>query len=214
VDVIRIGFQKAILHLPAVSKWQIGAKRHISPDHLFQNSNSSRGVAFFIAASHRRDLYFDPSHQKKGVVMFRRLMSTSATWAMLPIRLGLGAIFIAHGSQKVLGSFNGPGLSKWTSMSQMAPFSFMRPSWLWLGAAALSELLGGALILIGFLTRLGAFLIICVMLTAIIGVHWPAFFSPGGFELALACLGGMLALLIAGGGQASADKLFSRSRRR
>jgi hypothetical protein len=43
--------------------------------------------------------------------MFRRLMATSATWITVPIRLGLGAVFTAHGAQKVLGSFNGPGLA-------------------------------------------------------------------------------------------------------
>ncbi|MFS8086689.1 MAG: DoxX family protein [Acidobacteriota bacterium] len=144
--------------------------------------------------------------------MLRKLTATTSSWATLPLRLGLGAIFIAHGAQKVLGAFNGPGWAKWTSMSQMVPFSFMRPTWLWLGAAAVGELLGGVLILLGLLTRVGAFLIICSMLTAIIGIHWPAFFAPAGMEFALACLAGALALLIAGGGQASMDQAISRRR--
>jgi len=144
--------------------------------------------------------------------MLRRLTSTSSTWITVPLRLSLGTIFLAHGAQKVLGKFNGPGWERWTSMSQMAPFPFMRPTWLWLGAAALAELAGGALILLGLLTRLGAFLIVCVMLTAIIGVHWPAFFAPGGMEYPLALLGSALALLIGGGGQASVDRLISRRR--
>src|SRR5260370_31420575 len=73
-------------------------------------------------------------------------------------------------------------------MSQLAPFPFMRPTWLWLGAAAASELVGGILILLGLLTRVGAFLITCVMLTAIIGMHWPAFFMPAGIEVPGACV--------------------------
>ena len=144
--------------------------------------------------------------------MLRRLTATSSSWAMLPLRLALGAIFIAHGSQKVFGLFNGPGWAKWTSMAQLAPFPFMRPTWLWLGAAAIGELVGGALVLLGLFTRVGAFLITCSMLTAIIGVHWPAFFAPTGMEFALACLGGALALLIGGGGQASADLMIGRRR--
>jgi putative oxidoreductase len=144
--------------------------------------------------------------------MLRRLTSTISTWATVPIRLALGAIFIAHGAQKVFGSFNGPGWNKWLSFSQFAPFPFMRPSWLWLAAAAVGELVGGALVLLGLLTRLGAFLIVCSMLVAIIGVHWPAFFAPGGMEYPLACLGGALALLIAGGGQLSIDQKISRRR--
>jgi putative oxidoreductase len=144
--------------------------------------------------------------------MLSRLTATSSSWAMLPLRLALGAIFMAHGSQKVFGLFSGPGWAKWTSMAQLAPFPFMRPTWLWLGAAAIGELVGGALVLLGLFTRVGAFLITCSMLTAILGVHWPAFFAPGGMEFALACLGGALALLIAGGGQASADRMIGGRR--
>jgi putative oxidoreductase len=144
--------------------------------------------------------------------MLRKLTASSPSWVTLPLRLGLGAIFIAHGAQKAFGAFNGPGWAKWTAMSQLAPFPFMRPPWLWLGAAAISELLGGILVLLGLFTRVGAFLIVCVLFTAIIGVHWPAFFSPAGMEFALACLSGALALLIAGGGQLSADRLIGGRR--
>jgi putative oxidoreductase len=144
--------------------------------------------------------------------MLRRLTSTSSTWMTVPLRLSLGVIFIGHGAQKVFGSFNGPGWAKWTSLSEAVPFTFMRPTSLWLGAAALSELVGGVLILLGFLTRLGAFLIVCTMLTAI-RLLWPAFFAPPGIELPVALLGGALALLIGGGGQASVDRMISGRRR-
>jgi len=144
--------------------------------------------------------------------MLRRLISTSSTWITVPLRLALGVIFIAHGAQKVFGSFNGPGWAKWTAMSQAVPFSFMRPTPLWLGVAAVSELAGGVLILLGFLTRIGALLIVCTMLTAI-RLLWPAFFAPTGIELPVALLGGALALLIGGGGQASVDRMLSGRRR-
>lgn len=145
--------------------------------------------------------------------MFRRIISTSASWTPVPLRLALAAVFIAHGAQKVLGSFSGPGLAKFTSFP--APFSFMRPGWLWMGAAAFAELIGGALLLLGLLTRVGAFLIACVMLAAIIGVHWKVgFFAPGGFEYPLSLLAMCLALLISGGGMASIDRAFSSGRRR
>ena len=144
--------------------------------------------------------------------MFRKLMVTSPIWMPVPIRLGLGAIFVAHGTQKALGSFNGPGLNKWLSFP--VPFPFMRPAWLWMGAAAVAELIGGVLVFLGFLTRLGAFLLFCVMLTAIVGVHWPNFFMPAGLEYALALLAMSLALLISGGGMASIDLALSGGRRR
>ena len=141
--------------------------------------------------------------------MLRRITATSATWATVPLRLAMGVAFAGHGAQKVLGSFGGPGLSKFTSFP--APFPFMRPTAAWMGAAAFAELIGGLLVLLGLFTRVGAFLIACVMLTAIFGVLWPKFFAPEGMELALAFLSMALALLILGGGQLSVDRLIARS---
>lgn len=146
--------------------------------------------------------------------MFRKLMTTPATWITVPIRLGLAATMIAHGSQLVLGAFGGPGFKAFIAGN--TPFSFMRPAWLWLGAAALSELAGGFLVGIGFLTRVGAFFIACTMLTAVVGVHWPAgfFLSNRGYEYPLALLAMALSLLIGGGGQASVDRIVGGGGRR
>ena len=49
--------------------------------------------------------------------MFRKIISTSASWTPLPLRLALAAVFIGHGAQKVLGSFGGPGFAKFTNSS-------------------------------------------------------------------------------------------------
>src|SRR5215207_4276588 len=145
--------------------------------------------------------------------MFSKLIATSPTWFTLPVRLALASVMIGHGAQKVLGSFNGPGFN--TFIAGNTPFSFMRPAWLWLAAAAVSELVGGLLVGLGFLTRVAAFFISCVMLTAIIGVHWTGGFFAGnrGYEYPLSLLAMALALLIAGGGQASVDRALSGGRR-
>lgn len=134
------------------------------------------------------------------------LTITTSTWAMLPIRLALGAIMFAHGAQKVLGVWGGPGFDSWTS--QPAPIAEMQPAWAWMAAAAFAEFFGGAMVMLGLYTRLGAFLIACVMLVAIFGYHWRAgfFLTAGGFEYALALLGMAIALMIAGGGRASLDE--------
>ncbi|MFZ0060624.1 MAG: DoxX family protein [Pyrinomonadaceae bacterium] len=145
--------------------------------------------------------------------MFRRIIATSPTWITIPLRLALAAVFIAHGAQKVLGVWEGPGFSKFTSFP--APYPFMKPAWLWMGAAALSELIGGVLMLFGLLTRVGAFFLACTMFVAVVGVHWPLFFSSNkGFEYPLALLAMSLALLISGGGIASIDLALSSGRRR
>jgi len=70
----------------------------------------------------------------------------------------------------------------------------MRPAWLWLAAAAFSELIGGVLILLGLLTRVGAFFIACTMIVAIASVHWPDFFAPKGIEYPMTALAACLAL--------------------
>jgi putative oxidoreductase len=142
--------------------------------------------------------------------MFRTLIKTWPVWMTLPIRLALGGIFIAHGTQKVLGSFNGPGFN--TFISYPAPYSFMRPAWLWMAAAAISEFVGGILVVLGLLTRVGAFFIGVTMVVAIFGVHWPAFFGDKGIEYPLALLAMAVALLISGGGYASFDKALMRRR--
>ena len=144
--------------------------------------------------------------------MFRKIIMTWPVWFTLPIRLALGGIMFAHGAQKVLGSFGGPGLNAMMSQPE-APFSFMRPAGLWWAIAALSEFLGGIVIVLGLFTRVGAFLILCIMITAVFGVHWPLFFAPKGIEYPMA-LGAMsIALLISGGGMASVDLALTGRRR-
>jgi len=137
--------------------------------------------------------------------MFRKIIATAPVWITVPVRIALGIIFIAHGAQKVLGLWGGKGFSAFIAGDP--PFAFMRPSWLWLAAAALSEFVGGILVLVGLLTRLGALSIAIVMIVAIFGVHWGAFFGRG-IEYPFALLAMTIALVIAGGGQASIDRLL------
>jgi putative oxidoreductase len=136
------------------------------------------------------------------------LTATTQTWATVPIRIALGTIMFAHGSQKVLGIWGGKGLEDW--VSGVAPLD-LNPAWIWLGAAAFSEFLGGLLVLIGLLTRVGAFFIACVMAVAVAGVHWNnGFFqSQNGFEFPYALLGMAITLLILGGGKISVDAKIS-----
>ena len=146
--------------------------------------------------------------------MFRKLIATTRTWVPLPLRLTIGLLFILHGAEKVFGFNGGPGLSAWMANEKYA--NGLRPAWLWLGAAAIFELLGGILILTGLLTRLGALLVIPVMLVAVYGGlsgdAWPLPLTRFGYPLAM--LGAAIALLITGGGRASIDEALMGSRRR
>lgn len=143
--------------------------------------------------------------------MWSKLIATPPTWITLPLRFALGIIMFAHGAQKVLGMYGGGGWSKW--IAGEAPMG-LRPSWLWLGAAAVAEFVGGIFVLVGLLTRLSAIAIALTMLVAIIGVHWGAFFAnQRGIEYPFALLAMAIVLIIAGGGQASLDRLLLMSPR-
>lgn len=144
--------------------------------------------------------------------MFRKLITTTPTWFALPVRLALGGIFIAYGAGKVFGSWGGQGLKAF--IQNPAPYVWMRPAWLWMGAAAFAELVGGALVVLGLLTRLGAFSIGFVMAVAILHYKWGAFFGKDGIEYPLALFAMAFALLISGGGQVSIDQKLASSRRR
>jgi putative oxidoreductase len=146
--------------------------------------------------------------------MLRKLVSTTPTWITLPLRLTAGLLFALHGAEKVFGIRGGPGLSAWMAMEKAA--TGLKPAWLWLAAAAVFELIGGILMLLGFLTRLGSLLVIPIMLVAIYSIIVTAEAGPIplpqiGYPLAM--LGAAIALLVAGGGRASVDESMARSRR-
>ncbi|MFN0085725.1 MAG: DoxX family protein [Blastocatellia bacterium] len=136
--------------------------------------------------------------------MAGRLVATPPVWSPFPLRLALGAVMFAHGAQKIFGAWGGKGFNAW--LASPAPFD-LQPAWAWMAAAAFSEFLGGALVLIGLFTRIGAFLISCVMFVAIFGVHWSRgfFINSGGFEFPLVLLAMAISLIITGGGNASID---------
>jgi putative oxidoreductase len=141
------------------------------------------------------------------------IFGTFPSWSLLVIRLALGAIFFAHGAQKVFGWFGGRGLS-----ATIAGFRQMNIPAAATVLAACIECFGGFAVLLGFLTRPAALGLIVVMLVAIAKVHAPhGFFlnwsmtqgKGHGYEFNLALIAMALALLIGGGGALSIDRLFA-----
>ncbi|HEX8707247.1 MAG TPA: DoxX family protein [Pyrinomonadaceae bacterium] len=147
--------------------------------------------------------------------MLRKLIATTPNWTTLPLRLAAGLLFALHGAEKVFGIRGGPGLTAWMANERGA--SGLRPAWLWLGAAAIFELIGGILLVLGLLTRLGALMLIPVMLVALYGTigsadNAPVPLSRIGYPLSMLAIA--VALVIAGGGRASLDQSLMKSRRR
>ena len=100
--------------------------------------------------------------------MFRKLVATTPTWVSLPLRLTHGAALCPARRRESVWHTRRAGA--FSMDSERKSGDGLAPVWLWLGAAALFELIGGILILTGFLTRLGALLVIPIMLVAIYGI--------------------------------------------
>ena len=148
--------------------------------------------------------------------MFRKLLKTDNDAAALVMRLTVAIVFFAHGAQKVLGWFGGYGAS-----ATIQGFSKMGLPPVITVLVMVAELGGSLLLLVGFLTRLGALAIGCVMAAATLMVHskvgffmnWAGMQKGEGFEYHLLALGLCIALLIKGGGALSVDHALSREDR-
>lgn len=142
------------------------------------------------------------------------LFGTFPSWSLLIVRVVLGVIFFAHGSQKLFGWFGGHGLKGTIGFFQSAlkipaPLTVL---------AGLTECFGGLAVLVGFLSRPAALGLAIVMLVAISKVHWSnGFFlnfslQPGkghGFEFNLALIAMAAAVMVGGGGAFSLDRLIN-----
>jgi putative oxidoreductase len=121
--------------------------------------------------------------------------------AILVLRFALGAIMIAHGSQKLFG-----GMPRFMGMLQNMGIP---PVLGYLTAAA--EFGGGILLVVGLLTRLAALSIVIDMAVAIDKVHWKnGLKGPGGYEFPMACATIAFALIFLGAGPISLDGAFFR----
>ena len=145
--------------------------------------------------------------------MLKRLLHTEDDIAFTVLRLVLGVVFFAHGSQKMLGWFGGYGfkgtMGFFTQTAHIpAVFAFL---------AIAAEFFGGLGLLVGLLTRIAAFGITVNMLVAIMTVHLPNGFFMNwtgqqkgeGFEYHLLVLAITVALMIRGAGAFSADRALT-----
>lgn len=147
--------------------------------------------------------------------MFRSLVKTQNHWLPVILRLTLGIVFFAHGAQKVLGWWGGGGFNAtmggFTGMGIPAVFAFL---------AIAAEFFGGLGLIFGFLGRIAAFGVACVMLVAALMVHapyglfmnWQGTAAGHGFEYHLLALALSIAVMRLGSGAVSLDRAIYRSR--
>ena len=120
-------------------------------------------------------------------------------WGLLVLRLVLGVAFILHGSQKLFGAFEGPGIGAFAQA--LAGIGLPAPE-LMAYLAAGAEFFGGLAVLLGVLTEFGSAAIAAVMIVAIWKVHGRNgfFLQQQGYEYNLMILGVCAALILAGPG--------------
>jgi len=134
--------------------------------------------------------------------------TSKSDWAvdvsLLAMRVIVGAIFFAHGAQKVFGAFGGPGLE--ATVEKMGAIGYL---------VAIGECFGGLGLIVGFLSRFSAASNIVIMIGAIVLVHGKnGFFqSEGGFEYNLALIGLLLPILLIGPGKYSVGRFLPLPKR-
>jgi putative oxidoreductase len=128
------------------------------------------------------------------------------SYGLLFLRVVIGGIFSAHGAQKLLGWFGGPGLEG--TRGWLGNLSFRLPAVMAL-VVALSES-SGVLFAVGLLTPFAALLMCSVMCVAIAAVHWPNGFFNGskGYEFNLSLIAATVAVAATGPGRFSLDRLI------
>lgn len=138
------------------------------------------------------------------------VMTTRAGWGMTVLRIIVGIIFMAHGSQKLFGLFGGGGLAGTAQFMESLGLTPAMPMAVLSGGA---EFFGGLALVIGLLARPAAVALIGLLVVAILSVHIHngLFMANNGYEFALALLGGAVAVLFEGAGRASLDAAISKS---
>lgn len=123
---------------------------------------------------------------------------------LLFLRIAIGGIFFGHGMQKVFGLWGGPGIDGFARA--LEGNGFTQPTTVaWI--TGLTELIGGAFVVLGVITPLAAAGLLAVMIPTVI-VNWGAgiFAGPAaGLEVYIALGLGAAALVFTGPGRIALD---------
>lgn len=146
-----------------------------------------------------------------------RILVTGNNAVVALVRVVLGTVMFAHGAQKALGWFGGPGFSGTVGYFTGAlhipgPFAVL---------AVLAEFVGGIALIAGAFGRVAAFAVATNMVVAVLMVHrangffmnWSGQQAGEGFEYHLLVLALALVVMVRGSGALSVDRLLVRDAR-
>jgi len=143
--------------------------------------------------------------------MIESLTGTHADWILGIARVVLGIIFFAHGAQKMLGWYGGPGLA--STMRTFTEHLHLPCALAFLVIAG--ELVSGVGLIIGLFSRIAALFIVLTMVGAIATVHfrfglfmdWFGGQKGHGIEYHLLAIALALVVVVNGAGAFSLDGL-------
>lgn len=147
-----------------------------------------------------------PASRWIGLAFARSNTDRVTDIGLLIARVITGAVFIGHGGQKLFSWWGGGGIEGTGASFEKVGLSPGEPLAVLAGSG---EFFGGILLILGLLTRLGAFAIATSMVVAIVSMHLPGPFLDG-YEYPLTLLGISILLLLAGPGRYSFDAVIRR----
>jgi len=124
--------------------------------------------------------------------MLEQVFGPCRDYALFVLRLFVGVVFLVHGAIKLFGGLE--GFAGFMQQQGIPLAGIMAPT------VAAIEFFGGLALILGTGTRIASLLLTGVMVVAIFTVTIKVGFA-GGYDLNLALLGGLLALLLAGPGK-------------
>ena len=144
--------------------------------------------------------------------MIEFLVSTRPDWVLTITRVILGIVFFAHGAQKMLGWFGGPGFNA-TLQTLTKQLRIPGPIAVLVISA---EFFGGLGLIVGLLSRVAAAGIVLMLLGAIAMVHrryglfmdWYGNQKGHGFEYHLLAIALALVVIVKGAGAFSIDSIW------
>ncbi|WP_326946878.1 DoxX family protein [Amycolatopsis sp. NBC_01307] len=125
---------------------------------------------------------------------------------LLILRLAIGVTMGAHGLQHLFGLFGGPGIGGFARM--LETFGYHKQTTLLSWITGITELAGGALVVVGLFTPLAAAGLLGVAANAVYAKFHGGFFEGQGqgFEFELVLGLGALSLLFTGAGPISLER--------